>query len=257
MQRRRRDYCEASHLGTVTRRLAQIVAAEPMTAIGLRFKPVCDNLPGMVSQHPSAEVGQIRGDIAFIKSLMEDDLRLPRRDWAVMIAAGAVFGAMGIRAWLMSADLWEAPAVWRRWMLLDAPLLFVILLVGIYRRFPKGPKGTMSRTVSAAWSAVGVGVGAMSVAFGAASWRAGSIDVMGLFTPMLFILYGMAWWIAYRVRVQASLMWVSLGSFATAAATGLLVGRPELWLAEAIGLFLWVMVPGIVGLRSSRLPSGG
>ncbi len=71
---------------------------------------------------------------------------------------------------------------------------------------------------------------------------------------MLFILYGMAWWIAYRVRLRASLMWVALGTFAAAAVTGLLVGRPELWLAEAAGLFLWVAIPGIVGMRSSREP---
>lgn len=211
----------------------------------------------MAIPHPSSEAGQLRGDIAFIKSLMEDDLRLPQRDWAVMIAVGAVFGSMGIRAWLMSAGLWEAPAIWRPWMLLDAPLLFVIALMLIFRRFPKGPKGTLSRTISAAWSAVGVGVAAMSLAFGAASWRANSIDVMGLFTPMLFVIYGMAWWIAYRVRLQAPLMWVALGSFATAAVTGLLVGRPELWLAEAAGLFLWVMLPGIVGLRGFRQPAGG
>jgi hypothetical protein len=211
----------------------------------------------MVIQHPSADSGQIRGELAYIKTLMEVDVRLPSRDWAVMIAAGAVFAAMGIRAWLMSAGLWQAPALWRPWMLLDAPLLFVLSLLVIFRRYPKGPKGAMSRTVSAAWSAVGVGVAAMSLAFGAASWRAGSIDVMGLFTPMLFVLYGMAWWIAYRVRLQPALRWVALGSFGTAAATGLLVGRPELWLAEAIGLIAWVMIPGIVGLRGSRQSQGG
>ncbi len=65
-----------------------------------------------------------------------------------------------------------------RWMLLDAPALFVLALVVIFKRYPKGPKGTMSRTISAAWSAVGVGVGAMSVAFATASWRATSIEVM-------------------------------------------------------------------------------
>ena len=209
----------------------------------------------MITNHPSSDSGRIRGDIAFMKSLVEDDLRLPRRDWAVMIAAGAIFGAMGVRAWLMSAGLWQAPAVWRPWMLLDAPALFVVCLVLIFRRYQKGPKGTMSRTISAAWSSVGIGVAAMSIAFGAASWRSGTIDVMGLFTPMLFILYGMAWWIAYRVRLQPALMWVAFGSFATAAATGLLIGRPELWLAEAVGLVLWVMIPGIVGLRTANQPT--
>jgi hypothetical protein len=209
----------------------------------------------MITEHPSSDAGRIRGDIAFMKALLEDDLRLPDRDWGVMIAAGAIFSAMGIRAWLMSSGLWQAPAIWRPWMLLDAPALFVLALVLIYRRYPKGPKGTMSRTISAAWSAVGVGVAAMSIAFGAASWRAGTIDVMGLFTPMLFILYGMAWWIAYRVRLQPALQWVAIGSFVTAAATGMLVGRPELWLAEAIGLFLWVMIPGIVGLRAAHGPA--
>jgi hypothetical protein len=223
---------------------------------GLYFKPIYSNMARMITEHPSADAGRIRGDIAFMKALVEDDLRLPKRDWAVMILAGAIFGAMGIRAWPMSSGLWEAPAAWRRWMLLDAPALFVLMLVLALRCYPKGPKGTMSRTISAAWSAVGVGVAAMSVAFGAASWRAGTIDVMGLFTPMLFILYGMAWWIAGRVRLQPMLMWVACGSFATAAATGLLIGRPELWLAEAIGLFLWVMIPGIVGLRASQRPNG-
>jgi hypothetical protein len=210
----------------------------------------------MITEHPSSDAGRIRGDIAFIKALTQDDLRLPARDWAVMIVAGAIFGAMGVRAWLMSSGLWEAPAAWRPWMLLDAPALFVLSLALIFRRYPKGPKGTKSRTISAAWSAVGVGVAAMSIAFGAASWRAGTIDVMGLFTPMLFILYGMAWWIAYRVRLQPSLMWVAFGSFATAAATGLLVGRPELWLAEAVGLVLWVTIPGIVGLRAAQRLGG-
>ncbi|MET0291918.1 MAG: hypothetical protein ABW136_06085 [Steroidobacteraceae bacterium] len=205
----------------------------------------------MITEHPAAAVGKLRGDIAFVKGLIEDDVSLPPRDWAVMIAAGAIFGAMGIRAWLMSAGLWTAPAVWRPWMLLDAPALFVIVLLILTRRFPRGAKGTLGRTVSAAWSAVGVGVAAMSVAFGAASWKAGDIDVMGLFTPMLFVLYGMAWWIAYRVRLAPALKWVAIGSMATAGVTGLLVGQAELWLAEAVGLFAWVLVPGIVGLRAS------
>lgn len=205
----------------------------------------------MITQHPSSTAGQIRGDIAFVRSVVEDDLRLPQRDWAVMIAVGAVFGAMGVRAWLMSADLWTAPVAWKRWMLLDAPALFLLVLWLIYRRFPRGARGTLSRTVSAAWSAVGVAVGAMSLAFGAATWRTGDLQVMGLFTPMLFILYGMAWWIAYRIRLQPSMMGVALGSFATAALTGLLIGRPELWLVEAMGLVLWVMIPGWVGLRST------
>jgi 2-methylcitrate dehydratase PrpD len=62
-------------------------------------------------------------------------------------------------------------------------------------------------------------------------------------------------WIAYRIRLQTSLKWVAFGSFATAAATGALVGQPELWLAEALGLALWVLLPGIIGLRSaSKLP---
>jgi hypothetical protein len=209
----------------------------------------------MITEHPSAAAGKLRGDIDFVKALVQDDMTLPKRDWAVMIAAGTVFGAMGVRAWLMSAGLWEAPAVWRPWMLLDAPALFVVVLLILFQRFPVGPKGTMSRTISAAWSAVGVGVGAMSIAFGAASWRAADINVMGLFTPMLFILYGMAWWIAYRIRLQALLKWVAFGSFATAALTGLLVGRPELWLAEAAGLALWVLVPGLVGFRRTQRAS--
>jgi hypothetical protein len=204
----------------------------------------------MVTEHPSAAVGKIRGDIAFVKGLVEDDLTLPKRDWAIMIAAGFIFGLMGVRAWLMSAGLWEAPAVWRPWMLLDAPALFVLTLVVIQKRLPNGAKGTLSRSMSAAWSAVGLAVAAMGLAFGAASWRADNIDVMGLFTPMLFILYGMAWWIAYRIRLQTSLKWVAFGSFATAGATGALVGQPELWLAEALGLALWVLLPGIIGLRS-------
>src|SRR5687767_9223998 len=145
----------------------------------------------MIEEHPSAAVGRLRGDIAFIKGLMEDDMTVPARDWAVMVAAGAIFGLMGVRAWLMSAGLWSAPAAWRPWMLLDAPALSLAVMVLIFARYPRGPKGTLSRTVSAAWSAVGVGVAAMSIAFGAASWRSQDIDVMGLFTPMLFILYGM------------------------------------------------------------------
>jgi hypothetical protein len=61
----------------------------------------------------------------------------------------------------------------------------------------------------------------------------------------------MAWWTAYRIRLEPASMWIALGSFATAAATALLVGQPELWLAEAVGLFAWVLIPGIVGLRAA------
>jgi hypothetical protein len=210
----------------------------------------------MITEHPSTAVGKIREDIAFMKSLAEDDLSLPKRDWAIMIAVGSIFGLMGIRAWLMSSGLWEPPALWYRWMLLDVPALFVLTLIIILKRFPRGAKGTLSRSMSAAWSAVGTGVAAMSVAFGVAAWQTHNIPVvMGLFTPMLFVLYGMAWWIAYRIRLQTSLKWVAFGSFATAAATGALIGRPELWLAEALGLLLWVLLPGIIGIRSgSRSP---
>jgi hypothetical protein len=209
----------------------------------------------MITEHPSGAAGRLRGDIAFVKNLVEDDLTMPPRDWAVMIAVGVIFGAMGVRAWLMSAGIWDAPLIWRRWMLLDAPALFMLTLLFIFKRYPRAPKGSLSRMISAASSAVGVGVAAMSAAFAAASWRAQDIEVMGLFTPMLFVLYGMAWWIASRVRLQASPMWVAFGSFATAAVTGTLIGRPELWLAEAVGLFLWVLIPGVVGLRASSRTS--
>lgn len=206
----------------------------------------------MPTEHPSSPFGQVRSDIAFVKAMVQDDMNLPPRDWIIMIVAGAIFGAMGVRAWLMSAGLWTAPAAWRPWMLLDAPALFVLSLVLVFKLYPAGPQGLLSRTISAAWSAVGVGVGAMGMAFAVASWRAQNVDVMGLFTPMLFILYGMAWWIGYRVRLQAPLKWVAFGSFATASATALLVGRPELWLAEATGLLLFALIPGVVGLRLSR-----
>lgn len=201
-------------------------------------------------------IEHIEQDIAFVRSLVEEDHRPPMRDSAVMVAVGAVFGLMGVRAWLIGAGLWDPPAAWRPWMLLDAPVLFLVVLALILRRYPAPPAGPLTRAVSAAWSAVGAGVAAMATAFGIASWRAQDIDVMGLFTPMLFILYGMAWWIAYRIRLRTSLRLVALGSFATAAITGSLVGRPELWLAEALGLVLWVLAPGLLGLRAARLRTG-
>lgn len=185
-------------------------------------------------------------------SPMTSTMSLPVKQWLLMIAAGLIFGAMGIRAWLMAGGLWEAPAAWKPWMLLDAPVLFGLVAVLVHHRYRVQMTTAQHAPAIALWNAVGAAIAAMAMAFGVVAWKTHSVNVMGLFTPMLFVIYGMAWWVASHGRQWSVLKWVAIGNFVTATATALLIGKPELWLAEAMGLLLFGSVPGVVALRAAN-----
>jgi hypothetical protein len=74
-----------------------------------------------------------------------------------------------------------------------------------------------------------------------------------LYPCCVFVLQGLAWLIAYCVRLKPWLALVAAGWFVTAVAMALLVDRPGYFiLAAGLGLWACMIVPGAVILRLAR-----
>ena len=76
-----------------------------------------------------------------------------------------------------------------------------------------------------------------------------------LWPPIVFILYGGAWTVAFMVRRSLQLVLVAAGCFATALAATALIKAPEAWLVLAAGTLLLVAGPGAVIIRRARRPA--
>jgi hypothetical protein len=195
----------------------------------------------------------LRDDIAFMKAVSEDSGLALIRDGAVLVAVGVIFGISALRFWAIEAGYLDWARGSERWMGFDAVAIFLLVLPALMRRFGGVPRGSASRAMSTAWGSVGWAISVAVLALAAGAWRLHQpLLVLWVFPPILFTLYGAAWWIAFSVKRTVWLGGIAGGCFATVIGMGLVMGAPSEWLLLSTGLFLWVAVPGAVIMHQAK-----
>jgi hypothetical protein len=189
---------------------------------------------------------RIRDEISYIRGMVEDDGSVLRASGIGLVVAGSVFGLAALRSYGLASGWLRWPAALLPW---DAVALFFLVLLPTLatRARSRGRTFAMnatSRTVWASWAAVGIGymVSALSLSF-AGSHAAGSV---------LFAFWGSGWFIAAAAYRRAGFAIVALGCYLVAIGSGLLSGRPEELLLQAVALWGLVALPGVMVLRFAK-----
>jgi Ca2+/Na+ antiporter len=164
-----------------------------------------------------------------------------------LMAAGAVFGAANLFQFgVVSGALGLHPAV----LSLSWPLAVALFLAALFRLRRSGGEaarraGQWSRY--AVLTQIAAALALLGLSFATKDWgwmRATSVVGMSL--------YASVWGIA---AVRTGRLWMALvagGCLVTAAGLALLLGSPAQYLAYSVGLFTFILTPGLV-LASGRI----
>ena len=192
----------------------------------------------------SGSIEAARGDLAFMKSVVEDRGPLPWFFGAHLFAVGLIFGTnllvgAGV-AW--PSSLWS----WLPASVLYVPVWFIINAKSDYRAM-----GPSARVFAAAWTSMFLMT--LTIVVSLITAQAGTGVTYGLVWPSIACaLYGGAWMVGALIRRRAWMGMVAVGCFGTAVACAAFVGRPEMLMILGAGLLAVFAVPGLVLIQLSR-----
>jgi hypothetical protein len=195
----------------------------------------------------------LKDDVAFLRGLARGGANATVKEGAILAAIGITFGLVAAQQWAIDSGLLALAPWTRAWLWLDGLAVFLIVMALISSKLRGLPPGAASRALSATWAGVGTALIFADLGLVAASRRLGlPLLAPWVFPLLLFTLIGAAWGVAFAVRRRNAFALLAGGSFAVSVLCGVLMGRPEEWLALSAGLLLLVGVPGIVIARSAR-----
>ncbi|AQR60776.1 hypothetical protein BZG35_03255 [Brevundimonas sp. LM2] len=158
-----------------------------------------------------------------------------------LIAAGSIFGLANVAEWaILSGTLPVHPAL----LGLTWPVAVIAFIV-ILRRLRATGGAATARAVGWSRASILLQLG-IAMALAVASGVTGHWALMMWMSPIGLSVYAVGWLIASRRGGTLWMSGVGLGAAAAAGGVALLVGTPVQYLAYAMGLFAFVLVPGIV-----------
>jgi len=197
-------------------------------------------------------MSNLQSDIDYIKSMAESGGRAPMKNGAILFWAGLLYGGASIAQYLVALNILPASnslsaAIW-----LGVTLVFLALVIFISRR--NRHKGTAAgRAAGMAWAAIGFGIMVLMTSLSLVARAINDAHAaVFMITPVILVLYAIGWWVSAVVSGSNWLKTVGVGCFIAAPLVSLLAGRPEQLLANAVALFLFAMVPGLVLMRNAK-----
>lgn len=204
------------------------------------------------------EIRKARDEVAFLKSLAEEDLRSPLIVGIFFQTAGVLAGVFALGAFALEMG-WRPPAavqLLQPWHL--ALVLVVAMLVRIFLAIRRQPErlrqdeagmrqsGLASRAMMAGWQAVILGYAVIAI----------SLEVAGIGSPQVYVvvflaLWGGGWTITHSVMRVGWHMTAAFCAYAMAVLFALAAGMAPSFtaLAAAIAMFLLFALPGTLILR--------
>jgi hypothetical protein len=192
-----------------------------------------------------------RGDLAFLRALLNDESAWPRSFAEAYLAAGLIYGgqmllhAMQAMGWIGGGAL-GALAIG-----IGPTVLFIPVLTWIIVRNSRTPvHGTVGRAVGGIFAVVGLANLVLVAVVGSVAWREGSVTTWLIYPCTVFVLQGAAWLFAFTMRRRVWLLWVAIGWFVCAVAMALTVTMTGYFILFAgLGLWLCMALPGWIMLR--------
>lgn len=196
-------------------------------------------------------------DIAFIRDLAEQGRNTAPLNGPFLIAASVIFGIANLGQWALATGKVDVSSWAPLWLWIGAAVVFCLSLVVLTRRHDaKAGAGTLvNKSIGASWAAVGFGIFAMWLAFMAVGFKTGDWTMMWAMPSLVFAAYGSAWFVAGEMTGRSWMKGIALLSYAGAAALGLFIGNPAIYLAFTVLFVLVALIPGIVLTRQEPAAS--
>ena len=190
----------------------------------------------------------LKDDISYMRELAEQGRRGPIFGGMVLAAAGVVFGATCFIDWAARSGLlpitgWEFLYLW-----LGAFAVFGVVWCALFlrlRHFPGKATSASNVAFGVAWSAIAV---AVFVALAAVEIVAAVVKapiILNAYIPMIFVLYGVAWFASAAMARRPWMYWAATGSFIFALIMAALAENRLHIPAMGIALLLLLTLPGL------------
>ena len=202
----------------------------------------------------SNNIDTIRDDLAFMKSVASDDGRMPRLVGAHFLAAGLIYGLPLFPVWAVLRGYLDMPHGWTSWVSVWSTVVYIPVAIWLTfkLRGAAKPAGPSSRAFAAVWGSVGLTTLVMLFVIFRAGWALHVPLMWQVWTSICFALYGAAWLGASIGSRDGRWALVAAGSYVTAIVNGLLIGGPDALLGCAIGIILWLGLPGLMMMLPPR-----
>ena len=201
-------------------------------------------------------------DLAFMRSIVEGDARVPMTLAVCYLAGGLVYGVQCLFHLGQVFGLIRLPELANLIIVIGFTATFLAILTWAILRDRKqgasrrGPLA--SRTLNAAFSATGMANTAVIIVFGVGAIRDQDFAVWLYYAAIIFALQAAAWLVAWSLKRKVWMLATALGGWVAAVALGLLVREPLAYLGVCtVALFLLFALPGALLCRDARAGGKG
>jgi hypothetical protein len=193
----------------------------------------------------------LHDDLAFLRTLAEGSEETLHTFAEIYFAGGVIYGGemllhIGqVLGWLPPAGLFGLAAG-----LAPTAIFLVAVAVITLRQGPTAQGNLVGKSIGAVFGAIGLSNIALVAVIGSAAWREHSFTTWQLYPCIVFVLQGMGWLVAYRLRQQAWFGVLAAGWFAIGIAMALCIQWIPAFVAlAAVGLIGGMALPGYLMLR--------
>lgn len=193
----------------------------------------------------------VHDDIAYMRALASEGRRAPLLCGSVLVAAALIFGSAVVAQWAMQVGVLALSPWAPLWLWVGAGIVFAAVLTVLIRRMDvkPGARSMVNQAVGAAWSAVGLGIFAMWLAFMAIGFISGDWAIMRAMPIVVFAAYGAAWMVAGAMSGAGWMKGVALIAYAGAVLLGVFADSAWGYLVFAGLMVLVALVPGLALMR--------
>jgi hypothetical protein len=196
-----------------------------------------------------------REDLAFLRALVQPDERWQRGFGEIYAAAGGCYGGQMILHGLQQFSLMPSAGLGAVAIGFGPTVLLGVILLWIVRRNPAAsPGGATAKAVRSVFSAVGMTNFALVAIFASVAIREHSIKIWLIYAPVVLVMQGAAWLVAFSLRRRAWLAVIALGWFAVGIGMAAAIETLRWYiLIGGVGFFAFMLAPGLAIARQSKV----
>lgn len=189
-------------------------------------------------------------NLAFVREILEGSAPRSRTVGAILLVAGAVFGAQYLVQWgYATGRLTLNPLVYR--LVTLTPLLAFPVFAGVCAWIGRtGQSCTIAaRAYDSGFTAAGLAAACITAIIWFTAWSRQDAWIWNMYTPIVLAVLGGSWYLAYRLRRRAWYAAVSAASFVGSLILPFLADGPEFLLWSGIAMIVLFGGPGAALLR--------
>lgn len=198
-----------------------------------------------MSEHEGEQdIGDLAGNLAFVKALVSEGTRTQMTGGAVFFAGGVCFGLQclvqyaQLRGWLPNGALSGLVAG-----TLPTVVFVTILGVVLWRNRKDKPQGVANRALNATFGSAGLANLAVIFVFGYNAILQKSLTTWLFYPAVVCAFQGAIWYVAYMIRRKLWLAGLSVGWFVTTVLLGLTLHDPNTYVL-ILGFALFFLMGG-------------